>query len=151
MGSADPVPYLREAHALVQTSKWEGLPRVALEAVAVGRPTVGFDVKGVQDIPGAYLAKDNDLQDMSMRVVGAASQGPRHLPPLESLSYRRSAASILSLRVQSACIASQEAGTMRREQARPPKDDRCVTIDHPSSPFNNVGVSDSAFASPPSV
>ena len=43
---------IRAANAVIHTAEWEGLPRVLLEATAVGRPTFGYDVKGVRDAPG---------------------------------------------------------------------------------------------------
>lgn len=56
VGRADPRPHLADAHALLHTAEWEGLPRVVLEAAAVGRPALGYDVKGVSDAPGALVA-----------------------------------------------------------------------------------------------
>jgi glycosyltransferase involved in cell wall biosynthesis len=56
LGRADPHPYLAAAHLLLHTGAWEGLPRVGLEAAAVGRTTHGYDVKGVRDTPGAVVA-----------------------------------------------------------------------------------------------
>lgn len=95
VGRTDPVPYFRTAHALVQTSRWEGLPRVALEAVAMGRPTVGFDVKGVQDIPGAYLAPEDDIGLLAAQTIKAVTAGPRALPTSQDLSYERAADAVL--------------------------------------------------------
>lgn len=95
VGRTDPVPYFHNAHVLVQTSRWEGLPRVALEAVAVGRPTVGFDVKGVQDIPGAYLAPEDDIELLAAATIGAVTAGPKALPPSQNLSYERAADAVL--------------------------------------------------------
>ena len=94
VGHADPVPYFEKAHALVQTALWEGLPRVALEAVAMGLPTAGYDVKGVQDIPGAYLAKPNDPDALAAACVQAATQGARNLPALEEMTYAHAADAI---------------------------------------------------------
>lgn len=50
-GHVDIPNYLAKAHALVHTASWEGLPRVVLEALSVGRPTFGYAVKGVRDLP----------------------------------------------------------------------------------------------------
>lgn len=47
--------------ALLHTAEWEGLPRVGLEAAVMGRRTFAFDVKGVRDLPGAYLAREGDI------------------------------------------------------------------------------------------
>ncbi|WP_306233997.1 glycosyltransferase [Agrococcus beijingensis] len=94
LGHVDPVPHFMLSHLLVQTSRWEGLPRVALEAVAMGMPTVGFDVKGVQDIPGAYLATEGDIEQLASQVLRAAAEGPRSLPELDALSYTHAAEAI---------------------------------------------------------
>ncbi|WP_029089324.1 glycosyltransferase [Brevibacterium album] len=59
-GWGDSAQALAGAHALVHTARWEGLPRVVLEAFAVGRPTYAFDVKGVRDAPGTVLVPDAD-------------------------------------------------------------------------------------------
>ena len=41
-----------------------GTPRVCLEAAVMGRRTFAFDVKGVRDVPHAYLAPDGDLANL---------------------------------------------------------------------------------------
>jgi glycosyltransferase involved in cell wall biosynthesis len=51
-------PFLRESTAVIHTASWEGLPRVLLESLAVGRPVFAYDVKGVRDVPTAFLAQD---------------------------------------------------------------------------------------------
>jgi glycosyltransferase involved in cell wall biosynthesis len=95
-GRVDPVPYFAKAHALVQTSRWEGLPRVALEAVAMGLPTVGYDVKGVQDIPGTFLAPPGDIARLADICVEAARAGARGLPDHDGLSYAHAAQAVLA-------------------------------------------------------
>lgn len=56
---------LAEASAIVHTAHWEGLPRVLLEAVSVGRPIYAFDAKGVRDIPGAVLVDRRDARELA--------------------------------------------------------------------------------------
>lgn len=51
-GQAPALGYLQTSHALIHTATWEGLARVLLESAAVGRPSFGYDVKGVRDAPG---------------------------------------------------------------------------------------------------
>lgn len=106
VGWTDPQPHFREAHVLMQTARWEGLPRVALEAVAMGRPTAGFDVKGVQDIPGAFVVPEDDYEALADAVLEAADRGAQDLPPVEDLSYRHAADLLLG-------FARQIAGVRR--------------------------------------
>lgn len=56
---------LADSHALLHTATWEGLPRVMLEALAVGRRTYAFDVKGVRDIPNADLVANGDVEALA--------------------------------------------------------------------------------------
>ncbi|GAA2094062.1 glycosyltransferase [Brevibacterium salitolerans] len=67
-GWGDARQALAGAHALVHTAQWEGLPRVMLEAFAVGQRSYAFDVQGVRDAPGAVLAADGDVPAL-VRVV----------------------------------------------------------------------------------
>jgi len=53
VGRQDPVSAIAASHALLHTSEREGLPRVQLEAAAIGRPSFGYDIRGVRDAPGA--------------------------------------------------------------------------------------------------
>jgi len=55
-GRTEVLPYLQSAHAVLHTAEWEGLPRVLLEAAAVGRPSFGYNVKGVRDAPGVSVS-----------------------------------------------------------------------------------------------
>ena len=51
VGALDDVrPYLSAADLVVQPSYREGMPRVAMEAAAAGRPVVGYDVRGVREV-----------------------------------------------------------------------------------------------------
>ncbi|MFM8552508.1 MAG: glycosyltransferase family 4 protein [Nitrospiraceae bacterium] len=58
---------------LVLTSRWEGLPRVYLEALASGVPVVGTRVDGaaevVQDGVNGYLVEPGDVQGLAERVL----------------------------------------------------------------------------------
>ena len=80
-GSADAAAVLAASHALIHTSAWEGLPRVMLEALAVGRPTYAFDVKGVRDVPQARLFPE-DQPSLLARHVADDWQAGRLLKPL---------------------------------------------------------------------
>jgi glycosyltransferase involved in cell wall biosynthesis len=51
VGSVDDIrPYLAAADVVVLPSYREGIPRVAMEAAAAGRPVVAYDVRGVREV-----------------------------------------------------------------------------------------------------
>lgn len=74
-GAGDAAEALAGSHALLHTASWEGLPRVMLEAIAVGRRTYAFDVKGVRDVPHADLAPDGDVAALSALIVADHRSG----------------------------------------------------------------------------
>ena len=67
-GKVDPVPYYKEADALIHTATWEGYPRVFLEAMAMGKPIFSFDIKGARGVPGINLVHDGDLAGFAQEV-----------------------------------------------------------------------------------
>jgi glycosyltransferase involved in cell wall biosynthesis len=74
-GRGDVADALRSASALLHTAAWEGLPRVALEAAAVGRWCYGFDVKGFRDAPLARVAADGDAAALARLIADDHRQG----------------------------------------------------------------------------
>lgn len=58
-----------QSHGVLMTSKWEGLPRIALESLAIGRPVYAFDVKGVRSLPEVFLAGDGDVRALAQKIV----------------------------------------------------------------------------------
>lgn len=72
---------LQSATALLHTAVWEGLPRVALEASAVGRWCYGYDVKGFRDAPLVRLAADNDVQGLARLLMDDHVRGAMHTVP----------------------------------------------------------------------
>jgi glycosyltransferase involved in cell wall biosynthesis len=46
----DPRDWLAAANVVALPSRWEGLPLIALEALAMGRPVVGSDIPGITEI-----------------------------------------------------------------------------------------------------
>ncbi|WP_026926549.1 glycosyltransferase [Granulicoccus phenolivorans] len=93
VGAAEPLEYLRNCDAVVHTAHWEGLPRVLLEAAAVGRPMVGFDVKGVRDIPGVTVVPEGDIAAMAAALAGVRDLHPA-LPQPDDLAYAHCADAI---------------------------------------------------------
>ena len=51
VGPVDDVrPYLASADLVVLPSYREGIPRVAMEAAAMGRPVAGYDIRGMREV-----------------------------------------------------------------------------------------------------
>ena len=94
-GRSDVVPWFDRSHVLVQTSRWEGLPRVGLEAIAMGLPAVGFDVKGVRDLPAVSVAPEGDADVLADVVLAVARGRGAELPPPSSLSSEHAADELL--------------------------------------------------------
>lgn len=97
-GWGDASAELADAHALIHTATWEGLPRVMLEAVAVGRRTYAFDVKGVRDVPYASLLADGDAAGMAAAIASDWESGLLRRPvdsDASGLCSKRVAAEIL--------------------------------------------------------
>ena len=77
--------FLEKSHLFVHTSQWEGLPRVMLEARAMCRQSITFDVKGSRDIPDAILVVDGDLRAFADAVETQGREVLRNyrtLPPV---------------------------------------------------------------------
>src|SRR5699024_9772733 len=80
---------LSSSHALLLTSAWAGLPRIGLEAIAVGRPVFAFDVKGTRSLPGVVTAPDRKLEMLASLIEQKIQSGfaevtytdPIHLHP----------------------------------------------------------------------
>jgi glycosyltransferase involved in cell wall biosynthesis len=67
--TADPNSEIVKCSCLIIPSRYEGLPMVALEALAIGRPVIGSDVDGLRDliVPGVngLLFPTEDPQSLS--------------------------------------------------------------------------------------
>jgi glycosyltransferase involved in cell wall biosynthesis len=94
---------LSASHALLHTAHWEGLPRVALEAAAVGRAVYAYDAKGVRDAPTVRTVPERDPRVLARRIAqdwcaGRIAPGDQ-LPPIESLDSDVAADAIADLLV----------------------------------------------------
>lgn len=101
-GYGDSRNAIGSSHALVHTATWEGMPRTILEASALGRPTFGYDVKGVRGAPATITVPDGDYSAMANEILSnwsaGALQRPTHdLPNLSDLDDGRVADQVLDL------------------------------------------------------
>jgi glycosyltransferase involved in cell wall biosynthesis len=89
-------PLMAGAHALIHTARWEGLPRVFLEALSTGRSIFSYDVKGTRDLAAVRLSPFGDTEHMARSIAawapGRALQSA--LPEPADLSYARAAEQI---------------------------------------------------------
>jgi glycosyltransferase involved in cell wall biosynthesis len=74
-GRGEVATALARSHLLLHTAAWEGLPRVALEAAAVGRWTYGYDVKGVVDGPASRVVPYGDTRALAHLIAGDVGGG----------------------------------------------------------------------------
>lgn len=75
----NPSSYLQKAKMLVITSRFESFPNAVLEAGILGKPTVGFNVKGglseiIDDGVNGYLVEDGNIKLFSERVLEILNQ-----------------------------------------------------------------------------
>ena len=99
-GQQKPLAFLESCHGVVLTSSWEGLTRVGLEACAVGRPLFGFDVKGVCDLPNAFVSETHKgSQGLADNISAWLKMPIVRLPALQDLDFRKPAQAVLDLAV----------------------------------------------------
>jgi hypothetical protein len=79
-------PYIASSHALLHTAEWEGLPRILLEGMVMGRPAFAYDVKGVRDVPHARLAARPEPGELAQLIAG--SERPRVVDPNSVTEFR---------------------------------------------------------------
>lgn len=75
--------YVARSHALLMTSTWEGLPRVGLEALAIGRPVFAFDVKGTRSLPVVHLAEGDSPAALAEVIAAHPFGKPGANPEIE--------------------------------------------------------------------
>ncbi len=74
----DALGWMRSADMLVLPAKYEGMPNVVLEAMAVGRPVVTFDVEGIGEVfgdsfpPGPQVVPAGDYASFVRSVIQIA-------------------------------------------------------------------------------
>jgi glycosyltransferase involved in cell wall biosynthesis len=86
----NPFPYFKHADLFILPSRFEGLPLVVLEALAVGTPVVASDCPGavreiLADCPVARLVPPSDPKALAEGIVSAAGLAAKELQPDERL------------------------------------------------------------------
>jgi glycosyltransferase involved in cell wall biosynthesis len=96
VGRTPAQPFMAASHALMHTARWEGLPRVFLEALSTGRQIFSYDVKGTRDLPDVRLSPFGDTEHMALGIAKWSTQRDLRapLPKLGDLSYIRAAEQI---------------------------------------------------------
>jgi len=85
VGSVDDVmPWLAAADLVVLPSYREGIPRVPMEAAAMGRPVVGYDIRGMREViePDSGLLVPRGDTAALIALVGRLLDDPAGLAPL---------------------------------------------------------------------
>lgn len=69
--------------ALVHASQWEGLPRVAVQSLLVGKPVISFDIDGAPEVvihgSTGLLVPLNDISGLAEAMVAMAGDADRRL------------------------------------------------------------------------
>jgi glycosyltransferase involved in cell wall biosynthesis len=83
VGAVDDIrPYLAAADVVVLPSYREGIPRVAMEAAAAGRPVVAYDVRGVREVldpESGLLVPRGDTTALARAVEGLLEDPARRV------------------------------------------------------------------------
>jgi glycosyltransferase involved in cell wall biosynthesis len=90
--------FLMNSDALVHTARWEGLPRVILESLAVGRPIFSYDIKGTRCIPCVYRTPYGNIEAMAHGISNFdwnSVNGFDDFPQSDALSYKVAAEHIV--------------------------------------------------------
>lgn len=80
---SNPIPYMKKAKVVVQTSYYEGFSNVLLESLAVGTPVIAFDVSGgtaeiIDHGENGFLVEDGNIDEFSTMIERALSKGWDH-------------------------------------------------------------------------
>lgn len=106
---ADVRPHLAAAHALVMPSHGgEGMPKVILEAAALGRPAIVSDIDGCRDsiVPGetGWLAPSQDPEGLAAVIRDFATRPDAELARMSAAARRRAEAHFSDRAIARVCL-----------------------------------------------
>ncbi len=86
----NPLKMLKDSKVMIMTSRWEGTPMVALEAIALGIPIISTPADGINELicqgENGYLTEDNEK--LAQYTVDLISDGQLHKKMVEKqLAY----------------------------------------------------------------
>lgn len=86
--SGDLPKWIAGADAFVMASRWEGLPNVALEALALGTPILASSASGLDDLVGGLNSQTNGASECSTSVITISEVDDiaKFLAPLSSIT-----------------------------------------------------------------
>jgi glycosyltransferase involved in cell wall biosynthesis len=96
LGAADDVrPAIAASHCVVLPSYREGMPRVLMEAAAMGRPAIATDVTGCRDVVVAgqtgLLCAAQDAASLARACIEMMSLGPQRLARMAEEAHQQAA------------------------------------------------------------
>jgi glycosyltransferase involved in cell wall biosynthesis len=96
----DPTPWMRDSHALVMASEFEGLPNVVLEAISVCVPVVAVDCPGgireiAETAPSITLIEEETPAALARAMVETIVSPPRRDLPGAAFWERFSLESVI--------------------------------------------------------
>jgi glycosyltransferase involved in cell wall biosynthesis len=131
----DPTDYYAAADVVAVPSRWEGGPLVPLEAMAMGRPVVGFDVQGMRaalgetgvvvepgDVPGLAAALLHLLTDPEDAAIMAKQARERAVETADLRATQKAWDDVLTR------LAPMPAGTPHADDVQRPSVSVVVTV-----------------------
>ncbi|GAA3180800.1 hypothetical protein GCM10010531_38670 [Blastococcus jejuensis] len=118
-GAQDPADFYAAADVVALPSRWEGGPLVPLEAMAMGRPVVGFDVQGVATALGdtGALVAPGDLTGLAAGLARLLTDPDR--AAADGRAARRRALEVADLRTTLQNWEDVVTTVTSRDQKRP--------------------------------
>lgn len=88
-GRVPVLDYYRGSDMLIHTARWEGLPRVFLEALSVGVPVFSYPIKGATGLMGVNTSQGETPSLLAAAIESSIDQGQiSDIPTVAELSSR---------------------------------------------------------------